>query len=230
MEVRFDSEIDDAAVFGIIYNSIKAKFPKAEDLPILQFPAQLRKGDPTLKYLPYYRLVSKENPNILIQIGPKIFSVIMTNDYTGWKDFLREINYGLERFQSSGVATKITRFALRYLNFIDGNVLTMSHLSIKLGERSFLPYNSQLRIEVPDGEFVSALSINNNLIIERAGKPETRKSGSIIDIDTYVDNELPNFFTDKDKLLENCHRTEKKLFFSLLTDDYAKTLKEIVYE
>lgn len=230
MEVRFDSEIDDAAVFGVIYNSIKEKFPKAEDLPILQFPASIRKAETTLRYAPYYRLVSKENPNVLIQIGPKVFSVILTNEYTGWKDFLKEIKFGLDRFQHSGIVPKITRFALRYLNFIDGNVLTKSHLSIKLGDQSFLSYNSQLRFEVPAGEFVSALSINNNLIIEKPGAPATRKSGSLIDIDTYVDNGLSNFFADMDKWLENCHRTEKKLFFSLLTEDYAKTLNEVVYE
>lgn len=230
MEVRFDSEIDDAAVFGVIYNSIKSKFPKADDLPILQFPAQIRKADPTLKYLPYYRLVSKENPNVLIQIGPKVFSVIVTNDYTGWTDFLKEIKYGLECFQQSGVDPKISRFALRYLNFIEGNILTKSHLSIKLEEQSFLPYNSQMRIELPGREFISALSINNNVVIEKAGMPETRKSGSIIDIDTYVEKPLPNFFAEKDTWLDNCHRTEKKLFFSLLTEDYANTLKEVIYE
>ena len=227
MEVRFESNLDEAAVFGVIYNTLKNEFVKTQDLPVLQLPATLRKSDPNLIFQPYYRLESKTNKNILIQVGPKVFSVAITNDYTGWEEFLKYINLGLSKLEESGVVSKINRMALRYLNFFDGNVLSKSNLSITLNDKLFNGFNSQFRIEIPDGEFIHGLSINNNVLIE---DPTGLKSGSIIDIDTFIEKSLLDFFSSKDKLLEDCHDSEKRLFSSLLSDEYVKTLKEVSYE
>lgn len=226
MEVRFDSKFDEGAVFGIIYSQIKDEFEKTINLPILEIPSSLRKTDPNLLYLPYYRLESKTNKNALIQIGPRVFSVIITKDYTGWDDFRALIEYGLQKLEKSEVASKITRFALRYVNFFDENILSKSNLAIKLNNEQLNGYNTTMRFELPDGDFLNVLSISNHAIKQEG--TEIVK-GSTIDIDTKIESELPNFFTNRAKLLDDCHNTEKKLFSSLLSDDYVKTLKEISY-
>lgn len=226
MEVRFESKFDEAAVFGIIYSQIKDEFEKTINLPILEIPASLRKTDPSLLYLPYYRLESKINKNALIQIGPRVFSVILTEEYTGWNDFLAKIEYGLQKLEKSEVVSKITRFALRYVNFFDENILTKSNLVIKLNNELLNRFNATMRLEIPDGDFLNVLSISNN-VIKQTGSEIVK--GSTIDIDTKIENELPNFFANRAKLLDDCHNTEKKLFSSLLSDEYVKTLKEITY-
>jgi len=162
----------------------------------------------------------------LIQIGPRVFSVIITNVYTEWKDFLMDIDFGLAKLQESQVVSKVSRFALRYINYFDGNILTKSNLSIRLNDLTLNASKSQFRIEIPDGEFINTLMINSNALIQREGGIRV---GSIIDIDTYVEKELPDFFNDRGQLLEDCHSTEKKLFSSLLSEEYVKTLNEIKY-
>lgn len=226
MEVRFDSSYDEGAVFGIIYNQIKGEFEKTINLPILEMPSSMRKNDPNLKYLPYYRILSKANDNILIQIGPKVFSVIITNEYPGWDSFFEKIEYGLKKLEDSGVASKITRLALRYVNFFEENILLKSNLSIKLNNDQLNSYTSTMKFEIPDGDFMSLLTISNQAV-----KPEKDKvlKGSIIDIDTYIQNEWPDFFLQRKSILNNCHQIEKKLFASLMTEEYTKTLKKIVY-
>lgn len=226
MEVRFDSKFDEGAVFGIIYNQIKDEFEKTINLPILEIPSSLRKTDPNLLYLPYYRLESKTNKNALIQIGPRVFSVILTNDYTGWDDFRTLIENGLQKLEKSEVVSKITRFALRYVNFFDENILSKSNLVIKLNNEQLNGYNTTMRFEIPDGDFLNVLAISNHAIKQEGSEIV---KGSTIDIDTKIESELPNFFANRKKLLGDCHNTEKKLFSSLLSDDYVKTLKGITY-
>lgn len=226
MEIRFESEFDEAAVFGIVYNQLKVEFEKTVTLPVLELPASIRKNDPILTFQPYYRLVSKKNKNALIQIGPRVFSVLITNSYTSWNDFLSDIDYALSKLQESQVVSKVSRLALRYLNFFEGNILTKSNLTVKLNDQSLNTFNSQLRIEIPAGEFMNVLSVHNNAIMQT---PEGIKIGSIIDIDTSLEKELPDFFNTRKKLLEDCHNTEKELFSSLLSEEYVQTLKEIKY-
>lgn len=226
MEVRFETNYDEGAVFGIIFNQIKNEFEKTINLPILEIPSSMRKGDPNLRYLPYYRIISKENENIIIQIGPKVFSVIITNEYPGWDLFYEKIEYGLQKLESSGVVSKVTRLALRYVNFFEENILLKSNLSIKLNDEQLNNRNSEMKFEIPDNDYLRILSISNQAI--KKDKEKVLK-GSIIDIDTYIQRELPNFFADRKKILEDCHISEKKLFASLLTNEYTQTLKEIIY-
>lgn len=226
MEVRFESKFDEGAVFGIIYNQIKDEFEKTINLPILEIPSSLRKTDPNLIFLPYYRLESKTNKNVLIQIGPRVFSVILTNDYPGWEHFLSKIEYGLQKLEKSDVVSKVTRFALRYVNFFSENILLKSNLSILLNTDQLNALNSTMRFEIPDGDFLNILSISNHAIKQDA---EGIVKGSTIDIDTAIEREMPDFFTKRNKLLNDCHDTEKRLFSSLLSDEYTNTLKEIIY-
>ncbi len=226
MEVRFDSEFDEGAVFGVIYNQIKDEFEKTVNLPILEIPSSLRKTDPSLLYLPYYRLEFKANKNVLIQVGPRVFSVILTKDYPGWEDFLARIEYGLEKLEKSEVVSRVTRFALRYINFFDENILSKSNLAIKLNNEQLNGLNTTMRLEIPDGDFLNILSISNHAIKQNG--LEIVK-GSTIDIDTTIENELPNFFINRSDIIDACHDAEKKLFSSLLSDEYVKTLKEINY-
>mgnify|MGYP003389995818 FL=1 len=124
------------------------------------------------------------------------------------------------------MASKITRLALRYVNFFEENILLKSNLSIKLNNDQLNGYNTTMKFEIPDGDFMSILSVSNQAI-----KPDKEKivKGSVIDIDTSIQNELPNFFVERKEILNKCHEVEKKIFASLMTEDYTKNLKEVIY-
>jgi uncharacterized protein (TIGR04255 family) len=53
VELRFESDIPNDAVFGIVYQDFKTDYPVLEDLPILQLPESIRKQDKALHYKPY---------------------------------------------------------------------------------------------------------------------------------------------------------------------------------
>ena len=69
------------------------------------------------------------------------------------------------------------------------------------------------------------LSVHNNAIMQTS---EGIKIGSIIDIDTSLEKELPDFFNTRKKLLKDCHNTEKELFSSLLSEEYVQTFKNML--
>jgi len=226
MEVRFDSEFDEAAVFGIIYNQIKGKFDKVTALPIQEIPASIRKVDPNLQFLPYFKATSSHQKDTLIQIGPKMFSVVITGEYPGWPVFYERINYGLTELRNSGVVSKINRMSLRYINFFEENILSKSNLSILLSGEALNTNAATMRFEIPDGKFLNVLSINTAVA---KNSPKGLIAGSIIDIDTILNEGLGEFFNSQDKLLSDCHATEKRLFSALMSEEYTKSLKQIDY-
>lgn len=226
MEVRFETNYDEGAIFGIIYNQIKNEFEKTINLPILEIPASLRKRDLQLKFLPYYRVFFKGSENVIIQIGPKVFSVVLTNKYPGWDHFYERIEYGLKKLEDSKVVSKITRVALRYVNFFEENILLKSNLTIKLNSDQLNDHKATMKFEIPNGDFLSILNISNQAIRQDKQNPA---KGSTIDIDTFIQKEVPNFFNEKETILNDCHNIGKSLFASLLNEEYTKTLKEIIY-
>ena len=116
---------------------------------------------------------------------------------------------------------------MRYVNFFEGDILPKSNLSILLNNAQLNDYNSTMKFEIPDGDFLKILTISNQAI--KQDSAEIVK-GSTIDIDTSIQRELPNFFSERNNLLKDCHKVVKKLFSDLLSEEYTKTLKEIVYE
>ena len=48
--------------------------------------------------------------------------------------------------------------------------------------------------------------------------------GLLIDIDTFVEKDLADFFEQKKDLIEEGHLEEKRLFYGLLKDNFLKSL------
>jgi uncharacterized protein (TIGR04255 family) len=226
MEVRFESTVDDGAVFGIIFNQLQKEYSKITNLPILEIPASIRKNDSNLIYLPYYRTEALSDNNKLIQIGPKVFSVVVRG-YPGWEVFKKDIQNGLDKLFKSGVVKSISRFSLRYINFFEFNILPKTNLSIKINEDPLESTNTVMRFELQnDNNTLSILTMASHVQM----KTELgEKNGSSIDIDTLINGPIGDFFSNGEEIMEKCHTIEKKLFFKILSEEYASTLKEVIY-
>jgi uncharacterized protein (TIGR04255 family) len=230
MEVRFKSSIFSSAVFGLVYNTLKDQFPIVTKLPILSLPDQIRETDPNLIYLPYYRLESNEDKNSIIQIGPRVFSIAtVNNNYPGWNNFLAKINFGLKNLHESLVVDTVERFALRYINFFNFNIYDKSRLIVKLDDAEIHSNHMDFTTQIEDGDFLNIIKVANNAVQRKFNDPTQTVSGSIVDIDTIVNREIPDFFQIKDRLLEQTHDTEKKWFFKLITQSYLDSLDEVTY-
>jgi uncharacterized protein (TIGR04255 family) len=221
-EIRFDSTWPGDAVFGVVYSAVREKYPKSEKLPVLQVPEVVRTNDPGFTYLPYYRLIGE---GFLIQIGPKVVSVITQEPYPGWERFVSEIQQVFETVKPLGFIDKVTRFAIRYINFFtDLDVFKNIKLGITLDGKDFTSNQMFFRTIVNRDRFHCLLQVGNDTQMQ---KDESVNSGSIIDIDTYWVNEDAEFFEQMGALLQEAHDVEKELFFSLLRTEFFNTLNPI---
>ncbi|MBI2425748.1 MAG: TIGR04255 family protein [Candidatus Hydrogenedentes bacterium] len=218
VEVRYESSAPAEAVFGMIYNSFRSEFPQSEKLPILQVPEQLRSQDPNLMYLPEYRL-SQGTYHLLI--GPRSFGLATVGAYAGWHEFSGRLMNALERLQTLDVVESVVRVGLRYINTFKGNVFDQSTLQILRHGHPLETNESQLIASISAGEFKHTLRVISNVEIK---SKEESFIGSAIDIDTALEGKRDDFFQNMPRYLEDAHLEEKRLFFSLLTDEYVESL------
>lgn len=214
LEIRFTTNIHPNAVFGLFYHALKSDFPKVENLPILQIPDALRATDPNLKYKPLYKIF---NNDFVIQIGSDVFSISSFPNYVGWTVFSEQIFNILHRIEELKIINTISRLGLRYINFFEGNIFDNINLKICINDDSINYKNTVIRTEITQDNFISTLQIANNVL-------NKKQFGSIIDIDTFKDTDLNDFFTLKEALINDEHTKEKELFFNLLKEDFLNKL------
>lgn len=222
VEIRFNSEIPEDAIFGVIYNQFRDRYRPAEKLPILQIPEAIRSQDPNLKFSPHYRI---QDENFLIQIGPKVFSLVNVKEYCGWECLSQRIYETFTTLADLKIMNDIFRFGLRYINMFDDlNIYDKSNLKVFLNEQSFSDTTINLTMEIPTGEYVNQLKVINHAQVMVA---KSVRKGSIIDIDTALNRFSGNFFEGIQSIVENAHTYEKQLFFSLLKDDFIASLHPV---
>lgn len=223
LEIRFESDLPEDAIFGIIYNKFKNEYSHFEKLPVLQIPEAFRSKDPNLMFSPHYKL---QESNFLLQIGPKVFSLVNIKEYSGWDVFSQKIE---ETFSAIlvelEVVKKITKVGLRYINlFHEFNIYDKSTLKITLNDNPLNANQMNLTTEIPSDNCINQLRILNSAEV-RIGQNVLK--GSIIDIDTVALQFSANSFENLKDIIEKAHIEEKKLFFSLLTPDFIQTLHPV---
>ena len=213
-EIRFTTKIHPSAVFGMIYNALQDDFPKVENLPILQLPEAVRTNDPNFKFKPHYRI---SNDKFVVQIGPDVVSISSFPKYAGWDEFSKQIFNILDRIDNVGIVNSVTRIGIRYINFFDNDIFKDLDLKICIGDNDIAYKNTIVRTEIEQDSFKSSLQVANNA-------NHNNKLGSIIDIDTFTELNLKDFFKQKEALVSDGHTKEKELFYSLIKDDFLNTL------
>jgi uncharacterized protein (TIGR04255 family) len=221
-EVRFESSLPDDATFGIVYNQFKDEFQQVEQLPVLQLPAVIRNQDPNLKFTPHYKI---KKDNFIIQIGPKVFSLVNLKDYCGWDKFSKKIHDTYNKLSELKLINKYYRTALRYINvFPDINIFNKSNLKILLNDEQINDNKINFSSEFPYEYGASNLKLINHA--EAAIENQVVK-GSIIDIDTNVEINKFDSFQDA---IECAHHAEKTLFFDLLGNEFLLSLNPVYEE
>lgn len=220
LEIQFESTFPEDAVFGIVYGSYEEEEIDLEKLPILQLPDEFRLKEPNLKYKPYYHI---KKQNFIFGIGPKVFSIVNVDEYSGWDTFSKKIYETFDRMGKLKIVTKITRMALRYVNvFRDIDIYERSTLAMSLNDQPFGADQLNIVAQVSGENCLSRLKMVNNATV---GVKEDHFEGSLVDIDT-VSTKYPDTLSDDSikEAVESAHVEEKKLFFSLLKPDFLQTL------
>jgi len=223
VEIRINTKIPGELMFGILYNKFQKDFPDVEKLPILQIPEQIRSIDPNLKYQPCYKLKSSK---LSIQVGPKVISLANFEGYIGWQDFSEKIYNIFNIIFNSFKIDKIERAGVRYVNLFNNmNIFKTSNLHLSLSEKDISDEEINITANINSDPCKHRLIIVNKAEVVVAGSKHYK--GSLIDIDTVL-KELPDEFHKNADLfkegIEKAHIEEKKLFFSLLNENFISTL------
>ena len=133
-EVRFEANVPPDAVFGIVYQALKMDFPKAEELPILALPSQIRNANKDLAFHPHYRLASEHSTVLL---GSKAIAVGTRGEYPGWAALSARIKAILQQFSQTGIVKQPVRLGLRYISFFPFDIYPKLQLRITVNDQSW---------------------------------------------------------------------------------------------
>lgn len=219
VEIRFDSTLPGDAIFGVIYNQFKEDYTKYTKLPILQLPEAIRSKDPNLIFKPHYKM---QKDNFLLQIGPKVFSIVNINEYCGWDSFCKNILKAFGTISKLNVVEKVIRFGLRYVNIFKGlDVFEQSNFKAVLNDKPYKNVKADISIELPSGDYIHKFKIVNYAKVHVENKI---LEGSVIDIDISTEKQTDMFFENMNEIIETSHTEEKKIFFGLLKQSYINSL------
>ncbi|MCK5805034.1 MAG: TIGR04255 family protein [Lentisphaeria bacterium] len=226
VELRFDSALPKPAIYGILYSALREDYGKQESMPITQLPEELRLKDPNFRFKPWYQLSGN---GLMVQIGPDVIAVNCdcSGGYMGWTSFWELIQKILVCVKDTGVVAKITRVGIRYISFFEGmNIFDNLKLAIQRDGKPFVSHATTFMTLIEDAGFTQRLAVKNDAQLKTASGSKT---GSTIDIDTFQMEERATF-DGIEEAIQDGHRLEKQLFFSLLRDEFLEKLNPVYEE
>jgi uncharacterized protein (TIGR04255 family) len=218
IELRFQSSVEPGAVFGIVYNAFKSEYPTVEKMPILNLPEEIRLKDEKIKYNPWYRL---RNGGFILGVGARELHLGKAGEYAGWEKFSKRMYHVVKTIKDIDVVSKIERVALRYINFFGFDIFDKIKLVVSHDKKNVTENETLVRTVIPGERFRSRLVVTNKTSVTVEGKV---MEGSVVDIDTFCNTDLDNFFDNAIHIIEEGHIEEKTVFFSLLREDFLQTL------
>ena len=219
VEIRFVTKVNPNAVFGLAYGALMHEYPgDISNLPIMQLPEAVRNSDPSFKFKPQYRLLSKD---VIIQIGPEVLSISSSLPYVGWELFKSHVIQIINLINSAGIIKRVIRLGHRYINFFDTDMLHNITMTFNMTE-GYNIENIQITTSVKDYTFDNTIQFSNSSVIN-FNQPD-EKRGSSIDIDTYKNYSDHSFLNNIANEIEDAHKCEKTLFFSLLKESFIEKL------
>lgn len=222
LEIRFtpNDELASHFIFTTLYNKLKGSFPNKEETDIKSIPKDIVNIDRQLKYQAMFVLRGDQK---VIKIGNSSVAIACTRPYVGWAEFQKLILEVLSIVKEVGVISSIERVGLRYTNFLDKNdsesiesQFTQIKCNISLGSMSLTKEKVGVRTE-----FVT----DNFLIIAQAQSDSTIKSndevhkGLVVDIDVIRMGPFDDFWTNLEKLINDAHDVEKRIFFDIVKSE-----------
>jgi uncharacterized protein (TIGR04255 family) len=225
IEIRFESIIPIEAIFGILYDKLKELYSNIEEDDISKIPKDIIKKDIALRYIPHYTLSSKFQ-KIGIKTGPHVIQFFwnesICKEYPGWMGYIsKEVNKAIDEVFDT-IGNKIERVAIRSIDLFGGNLFENINLKINTEQGINLSY-PVLSFNNQNEEFRNAITISSAV--------QNMSNVSILDIDTFVENE--NKITNKDSLknlIQKIHDVNKSTFFDLVKKEYYDEVLGADYE
>ena len=217
IEIRFSSTLSSDETLSAIRPKFDREFPNLQkrNLPIE------KENIPELEYTAEYIL---SNDDYLVFIDKNVIAFENKREYPLWDNYYQMIKRNLQLLSDTITINKIIRIGLRYVSSFD--VVEKLSDSFKFGFDAPLPdyklENELFRTQLSNKEINILLHLVKNAQIEQNDSNQKR---TLVDIDISQSTYLP--FSIGDTLftiIQKLHTEEKKLFFSLLREDFLEKL------
>lgn len=211
---------------GILFHKLDPQ-PKIKRLPAAEIPQPVRVNDPSLHYEPTQRL---EWGHYVISVGDRNVIISCKLPYPGWPKFKAKILEIVNLIADVGIAGKLERFSIKYVNLIEAPSLAEQfakiNLTLHIGALKRVDdsdINMQVRYVKGDAYHILTVITGAN-----ARMPDGREVfGVVVDIDSIQNVEpipLDEFAQGLADRLEALRQSNKAYFFNCLKQ---KTIDEI---
>jgi uncharacterized protein (TIGR04255 family) len=218
MEIRFVTGEDWALLPGLLYTQIKERYPRSEKLPIAEMPEEFFRNDAGLTYSPRMRFIGD---SFVIQFGPRVVSLLTRGAYPGWRRIREELSWLLDRLEKAGFVHEGERLGMRYIDFFEEDIFSRLVLEVLSDGQPVTGVEMSFATVFRRDDLTARLILNNGAMVTRGHEVI---SGSILDLDVWLEASGFDIFGDAAERFEDAHRCNKEIFFGLLETDFLDSL------
>lgn len=216
IELRFFTQTSSIDLFPVVYQAFSSIFPKFE---VSNLPSDVKSSNPQFKFAPDYML---SNENYRLSFSNTVILFEHVSEYQFWRNYFPFVSNCYEKFFNLVKAEFIERIGVRYASVLDKTeganqvLVSVPAIGIPGYEEKFEHYRTVAKVD----NIKLLLQVFDNA---KAEKKDQTISGVYIDIDASFDQKIEP--TGKAlEIIDQLHLEQKKLFFSLLKEDYIQTL------
>ena len=216
VELRFSSNLNESSILSTIFPLFSKELPFLSEGKI---PKDLKRQNEQFRYAPDFCL---KNELYTLSFSNNVISFENNKEYTLWDNYFGFIKTQLLKLIGLGIIDNFDRVGVRYVSIFENkkdiqNVLKKTpSMTIDGYNENFLHYSSEIKKE----KINLHLNIAKNAKVERDG---VTKIGTLIYIDASF-NEKSMVNESVFETIDSLHLEQKKLFFSLLCQDFIKEL------
>ncbi len=231
-EARFSVESPDVTLPGQFFEKIRKKFPKKNDLNILTFtfgttPSNI-KDAPQIQ-VPVMQAWNEERTNCL-QMGPGIVTANNKN-YIHWEDFTQSVQLLLNSYFECTVPLETKKVGFRCINrFLipEDNVVLTDYFRIGLTLPDTLLSSRAFEITLVKEVSHDGSDITTRIkFISDTLKPSETGIAFILDIESFVTQNINTNPKDILKTASSCHEYLKEVFESTLQSKLRNLLEGV---
>ena len=219
LEMRFVTSESWRTLPGLLFGSIRDRYPEQKDLPLAQLPEEIRRREPAFTYQPLVQFLSRD---FLIQFGPRVVSLVAKpNQYPGWAALEQEMTWLLTQLEKIGFISEGERLGVRYINFFDFDVFEKLLLDVLTGGKRLAGAELSIATVLRRPPLTARLQVVNSAIL---GAGDGVRRGSVLDVDVWLRSLDFDLFQNGLAKFGEAHQLEKQIFFGLLKPEFLLTL------
>jgi uncharacterized protein (TIGR04255 family) len=231
VEIRFEPDpslVSEIFIGRFADNKAMSGFRHAR-LASADIPAQIRRVDPNLRYLPSIEMTSPDGGKVL-RIGPQSVAYIRRAPYPGWTEsFGNELRNVVDHLYQVAPAVPVSRLGLRYVNALKSDehgIKGIEDLAIGVSVNK-QPLSHHLNLNFKTGVGSDFETITRIASIDLAEGTIPENSTVVVDIDVYTRSTFRTTdVNDVQKWIVEAHTCEKVAFFDVLGEENTERLRE----